>query len=106
MLVASSAHCTLPPASHTHTHTQAKKRTEFVTEEDIDDLTARPPVVTVMGHVDHGVFTAVHIQADLVVVHRLSQEILCTMLGSSVASSHCLGKEPCSRHQPAEPSVA
>ena len=33
---------------------QAKKRTDFVTEEDIDDLTPRPPVVTVMGHVDHG----------------------------------------------------
>jgi len=32
----------------------AKKRTEFVSEEDIDDLAPRPPVVTVMGHVDHG----------------------------------------------------
>lgn len=32
----------------------AKKKTDFVTEEDIDDLMPRPPVVTVMGHVDHG----------------------------------------------------
>ncbi|GFH22176.1 Tr-type G domain-containing protein, partial [Haematococcus lacustris] len=33
---------------------KGKKRTEFLTDEDIDDLTPRPPVVTVMGHVDHG----------------------------------------------------
>ncbi|KAG2490006.1 hypothetical protein HYH03_011472 [Edaphochlamys debaryana] len=32
----------------------AKKRTEFISEEDVDDLAPRPPVVTVMGHVDHG----------------------------------------------------
>ncbi|GLC47031.1 hypothetical protein PLESTB_001437200 [Pleodorina starrii] len=32
----------------------AKKRTEFISEEDIEDLAPRPPVVTVMGHVDHG----------------------------------------------------
>jgi len=32
----------------------ATKRTEFVTEDDIDDLLPRPPIVTVMGHVDHG----------------------------------------------------
>jgi translation initiation factor IF-2 len=32
----------------------ARKRSEFVTEEDVDELQPRPPVVTVMGHVDHG----------------------------------------------------
>ncbi|GFR51954.1 hypothetical protein Agub_g14476 [Astrephomene gubernaculifera] len=32
----------------------AKKRTEYISEEDVDELVPRPPVVTVMGHVDHG----------------------------------------------------
>jgi hypothetical protein len=32
----------------------AKKSRDFIDEADIDSLQARPPVVTVMGHVDHG----------------------------------------------------
>lgn len=32
----------------------AKKRNDFIVEDDLDHLVARPPVVTVMGHVDHG----------------------------------------------------
>lgn len=32
----------------------AKKRSEFLELEDLDDAAPRPPVVTVMGHVDHG----------------------------------------------------
>ncbi|MEO1394729.1 MAG: translation initiation factor IF-2 [Cyanobacteria bacterium J06634_5] len=33
---------------------EARKTTEMVGEEDVDDLQDRPPVVTIMGHVDHG----------------------------------------------------
>ncbi|MGC1308451.1 MAG: translation initiation factor IF-2 [Phormidesmis sp.] len=33
---------------------EARKVTEMVGEEDADDLQHRPPVVTIMGHVDHG----------------------------------------------------
>ncbi|GMH34204.1 hypothetical protein BSKO_02038 [Bryopsis sp. KO-2023] len=32
----------------------AKKNVEFIDEDDIENLVLRPPVVTVMGHVDHG----------------------------------------------------
>ena len=32
----------------------AKKSRDFIDEDDIDNLQSRPPVVTVMGHVDHG----------------------------------------------------
>lgn len=32
----------------------AKKTVDFVDEADLEHLLPRPPVVTVMGHVDHG----------------------------------------------------
>ena len=32
----------------------AAKETEMLNEEDLDNLVLRPPVVTIMGHVDHG----------------------------------------------------
>ncbi|MBV9387307.1 MAG: translation initiation factor IF-2 [Chroococcidiopsidaceae cyanobacterium CP_BM_ER_R8_30] len=33
---------------------EARKTTEMLDEEDLDHLQRRPPVVTIMGHVDHG----------------------------------------------------
>ncbi|MEL6159190.1 MAG: translation initiation factor IF-2 [Cyanobacteria bacterium J06623_5] len=33
---------------------EARKVTEMIDEEDLGSLTSRPPVVTIMGHVDHG----------------------------------------------------
>jgi len=33
---------------------EAKKTTEMLEESDLDSLVRRPPVVTIMGHVDHG----------------------------------------------------
>ena len=32
----------------------ARKETDFYSEDDMEDLISRPPVVTIMGHVDHG----------------------------------------------------
>ena len=33
---------------------EAKKVTEMLTADDLENLSKRPPVVTIMGHVDHG----------------------------------------------------
>lgn len=32
----------------------ARKTVDYIDEQDLDFLQTRPPVVTVMGHVDHG----------------------------------------------------
>ena len=32
----------------------ARKETDFYSEDDMEDLISTPPVVTIMGHVDHG----------------------------------------------------
>lgn len=38
----------------TEAESEAKKTTEMLDESDLDSLVRRPPVVTIMGHVDHG----------------------------------------------------
>ncbi|KXZ43734.1 hypothetical protein GPECTOR_81g182 [Gonium pectorale] len=53
-LVAAEFDVVVVDSSPTLVTDAAKKRTEFISEEDVDDLAPRPPVVTVMGHVDHG----------------------------------------------------
>ena len=34
--------------------TMAKKTVDYLEDEDVELLQPRPPIVTVMGHVDHG----------------------------------------------------
>ncbi|CAI5468824.1 unnamed protein product, partial [Closterium sp. Yama58-4] len=41
-------------ASEAAVEEAARKQREFVQEEDLEHLVVRPPVVTIMGHVDHG----------------------------------------------------
>ncbi|XFA72671.1 translation initiation factor IF-2 [Thermosynechococcaceae cyanobacterium Okahandja] len=50
-LVAEELGITVETASHT---TEAAKVTEMLESSDLDHLQRRPPVVTIMGHVDHG----------------------------------------------------
>jgi len=39
---------------HEEQGSEARKTTEILNEDDLENLQRRPPVVTVMGHVDHG----------------------------------------------------
>lgn len=47
----------------------ARKTNDWVDEEDLDHLLPRPPVVTIMGHVDHGKVGATHHVADAAHAH-------------------------------------
>ena len=46
----------------------ARKTMDYMDEEDLESLQARPPVVVVMGHVDHG---KVRASIQLVLLHQL-----------------------------------
>lgn len=43
----------------------ARKTVDYLDEEDIDVLQPRPPVVVVMGHVDHGKASISHLRSSI-----------------------------------------